>query len=155
MQALSEVRQSGCILDEAKGIGRRRASPHMAPRPWEDSGLYPKALEGPGSFCRKWPHWHFVKIPLAPLRGLSWSGDRIEEPTRWKTAGGMAIVGLLQVERDPDLLSRWTSFRNLRTLMYPQATCMCTVENGFLNISLLGFGRGSVNRHISVCGLQR
>lgn len=36
-QALSEVSQSGYILDEAKGIHRIKARPYMARRLWEDT----------------------------------------------------------------------------------------------------------------------
>lgn len=52
-QALSEVSQGRYILDEAKGIHGIRARPYMAPRPWEDTSLYPKAVEVLENFCKK------------------------------------------------------------------------------------------------------
>lgn len=52
-QALSEVSQSGYVLDEAVGIHRIRARPYMAPRPWENTSLYPEAVEVLENFCRK------------------------------------------------------------------------------------------------------
>lgn len=47
-------RGRGNILDEPKGIDRAGTSPHRAPKPQgEDTVLYPKAMGGPDSFCRK------------------------------------------------------------------------------------------------------
>lgn len=44
-QALSEVSQSGCFLDEAKGIDRTAPAHVGLPGHGEDIGLYFKAME--------------------------------------------------------------------------------------------------------------
>lgn len=103
-----------------------------APRLWEDTSLYPKALEG----LERHQHSHFVKVPMAPLRGLT----HLEQEQNCKGSGreNSCWHGSghpLQTPAGP--------VPAVQVHAYPHHICSCTVEDGLPNITFWILGRGA------------